>query len=44
VADASAPELVVEEATVQAGNDDGSGEDADDGSGPRRGWWQRTFG
>ena len=44
VADASPTDLVVEESSARAGNDDGDGEDESDGSGPRRGWWQRTFG
>ena len=44
VADASSPELVVEESSAQAGNDGAANEDEGDASGPRRGWWQRTFG
>ena len=43
VADASAPEIAVA-SNPEAGNDDNGDEDAGDGSGPRRGWWQRTFG
>ena len=44
VADASAADIAVAADVTQAGNDDGGDEDAGDGSGPRRGWWQRTFG
>ncbi len=43
VADASEPVLAVEASNDQAGPEGGD-EEADDGSGPRRGWWQRTFG
>ena len=42
VADASAPVMPVAASNDQA-DDDAEG-DADDGSGLRRGWWQRTFG
>jgi len=42
VADASAPIMPVAASNDQA-EDEAEG-DADDGSGLRRGWWQRTFG
>ncbi len=44
VADASASRTAVLESSPLAGNDDVGDEDAGDESGPRRGWWQRTFG
>ena len=44
VADASASSIAAPQSSSLAGSDDGGDEDAGDGSGPRRGWWQRTFG
>ena len=44
VADASAAELVTEQSAPPASNADAANEDEGDGQGPRRGWWQRTFG
>ena len=44
VADASSPELVTGDGPAQDATNDAANEDDGDGQGPRRGWWQRTFG
>jgi ribonuclease E len=44
LAETSAPQDAGPQSDQQASNEDGGGEEASDGSGARRGWWQRTFG
>ncbi len=44
VADASVAQIAAVDERPVADNEEGGGDDANDGSGPRRGWWQRTFG
>jgi ribonuclease E len=44
VADAAAAELPVEASNDQAASEEPAEAEADEGSGARRGWWQRTFG
>ena len=44
VADVPPVPAAATESSPVAGNDDGGEDEPSDGSSPRRGWWQRTFG
>ncbi|MDQ3080533.1 MAG: Rne/Rng family ribonuclease, partial [Pseudomonadota bacterium] len=44
IADGPPVPAAAPESSPVAGNDDSGEEEPGDGSGPRRGWWQRTFG